>query len=127
MLPPPARTMSPGSTGSPMQSAANAQAAQADTQSKLNNAVTGGKRRRRGGAAQPVSAISALYKSHMVNGTTEQQVGTLHVGEQMGVQGAKDPVPLAKGGKKMRKSRKGRKSKKSKKSRKSRKSRKGRK
>ena len=132
MLTPPLRTMQPGANGSPMQSAANAQATQAQTQANLVGATQGGKRRRRrGGATLGASIIPQPYPSAMVNGTSQQQVGTQQVGEQMGVQAKGDQVPLvpapSTGGKKMRKSRKVRKSRKSRKSKKSRKSRKGRK
>jgi len=129
MLSPPLRTMPPGSNGSPMQSALNANKNAAATQAELvNPKVKGGTRRhKRGGGTVAVPVLPTLYKSNMVNGTTQQQVGTQQVGQQMGVQSEKDNVPLVKGGKKSRKSRKSKKSRKSRKSKKSRKSTKGRK
>ena len=124
MLSPPLRT---ATTGTPMQSAANRLTANAEAQQKLNNAVTGGKRRRRGGKAIPTPVLTTPYPTNSVPGPGEIQLGTQQVGEKMGVQAQGDQVPLVTGGKKSRKSRKTKKSRKSKKSKKSKKSRKSRK
>jgi hypothetical protein len=91
-----------------MQSAANAQATQAQTQANLVGATQGGKsRRRRGG--KNISAISPLYSNNNVPGPVQQQVGQQEIGNQMTVQAQGDQVPLvpapapSTGGKKMRK------------------------